>query len=108
MYSRMSGSEKDEIWRLTAEGLSTAVIGQRLGRGKATVGDLVAATGGLRPVMRRRRPTQLSSPEREEISRGLAAGLALRAIARLLGGAPSTVSREVRHNGGREQYMACP
>ena len=44
--------------------------------------------------------------EREEISRGLAAGLSLRAIAAGLGRAPSTVSREVAGNGGRRRYRA--
>ena len=39
--------------------------------------------------------------EREEISRGLAAGQSLRAIAAGLGRAPSTISREVTANGGR-------
>jgi IS30 family transposase len=44
--------------------------------------------------------------EREEISRGLAAGMSLRAIAAVLGRAPSTVSREVAGNGGRAGYRA--
>jgi IS30 family transposase len=44
--------------------------------------------------------------EREEISRGLAAGESLRVIAAGLGRAPSTVSREVAANGGRADYRA--
>jgi IS30 family transposase len=44
--------------------------------------------------------------EREEISRGLAAGLSLRSIAAGLGRAPSTISREVAANGGRRRYRA--
>src|SRR5437764_6291748 len=102
----MSEAEKNEIWRLVGQGWSLAVVGRRLGRGKATVVDFVAATGGVRPPVRCRRPVQLSLWEREEISRGLAAGLALRAIARQLGRAPSTVSREVRRNGGPKHYRA--
>jgi IS30 family transposase len=46
--------------------------------------------------------------EREEISRGVAAGLSLRAIASGLGRAPSTVSREVAAHGGRRGYRAAP
>jgi len=42
--------------------------------------------------------------EREEISRGLEARLSFRAIGRLISRAPSTVSREVLANGGREGY----
>jgi len=44
--------------------------------------------------------------EREDISRGLVAGLPLRQIAAQLGRAPSTVSREVRRNDGRACYRA--
>lgn len=49
---------------------------------------------------------RLSSAEREEGSRGLAQGTSLSAIARRLGRAPSTVSREVRHNSGTSGYRA--
>jgi IS30 family transposase len=48
----------------------------------------------------------LTLAEREEISRGLAAGLSLRMIAAGLGRATSTVSREVLGNGGRSRYRA--
>jgi IS30 family transposase len=48
----------------------------------------------------------LSVAEREEISRGLAAGFSVRSIAARLGRAPSTVSREVTRNGGRVGYRA--
>jgi IS30 family transposase len=48
----------------------------------------------------------LTLVEREEISRGLVAGHSLRAIASQLGRAPSTVSRELRRNGGRRAYRA--
>jgi IS30 family transposase len=60
--------------------------------------------------VRRRRvshsPWRLSFVERELISRGLAAGESLRAIARSLGRSPSTVSREVERGGGRSRYRA--
>ena len=54
-------------------------------------------------------PTQyrrLSFAEREEVSRGLAQGETLSAIARRLGRAPSTISREVSHNSGASGYRA--
>jgi IS30 family transposase len=50
----------------------------------------------------------LSFADREEISRGLAAGRSLRAIAAGLGRAPSTISREVTAHGGRRSYRAAP
>src|SRR5580765_8438456 len=64
--------------------------------------------GGTRPEPRRRSPGRLSLTEREEILRGLAAGLSLRAIAAGLGRAPSTISREVAAHGGRRGYRAAP
>mgnify|MGYP003519973303 CR=1 FL=1 len=48
----------------------------------------------------------LTMAEREEISRGVMAGLSVRTLARSLGRAPSTVSREIRRNGGRQVYRA--
>jgi IS30 family transposase len=50
----------------------------------------------------------LSLAEREEIAAGAAAGLPLREVARRLGRAASTVSREVARNGvrGRDRYRA--
>ena len=48
----------------------------------------------------------LSLLEREEISRGLTADLSLRTIARCLGRAPSTVSREIARHGGPRCYRA--
>jgi IS30 family transposase len=48
----------------------------------------------------------LTLPEREEISRGLVAGLSFQAIAQSLDRAPSTISREVNRNGGIRRYRA--
>ena len=48
----------------------------------------------------------MSLGEREEISRGLSVKHSLRAIAQNLGRAPSTISREVRRNGGVLNYRA--
>ena len=53
-----------------------------------------------------RNERHLSLVEREEISRGLAAGLSVRVIAERLGRAPSTLCREVNANGGRQRYRA--
>ncbi|MEV0343433.1 helix-turn-helix domain-containing protein [Nocardia sp. NPDC050713] len=73
-----------------------------------TVRELLKRCGGVRPVPRRRNGRHLSLAEREEISRGLAAGDSLRSIARSLGRAPSTISREVAKRGGRFVYRALP
>ena len=44
--------------------------------------------------------------EREVISRGVTAHQSARSMARLLGRAPSTVSREMSRNGGYDRYRA--
>ncbi len=64
------------------------------------------SSGGIRPTARRRSSRVLSLIEREEISRGIAAGLTIRAIARNLDRAASTVSQEVVRHGGRQGYRA--
>jgi len=48
----------------------------------------------------------LSAGEREEISRGLTAGYSVRRIGRELRRPPSTISREITRNGGRDRYRA--
>ena len=80
--------------------------GTRLGLPTSTVRAYLLRCGGIRPDPRRRSPARLSFAEREEISRGLAAGASLRAIAVGLGRAPSTVSREVATHGGPRRYRA--
>jgi IS30 family transposase len=57
-------------------------------------------------VVRRRATRVLRSAEREEISRGVAAGQSLATLARQLGRARSTISREMARNGGRTAYRA--
>jgi IS30 family transposase len=49
---------------------------------------------------------RLSFEEREQISRGVAAGDSAQAIARQLGRAASTITRELHANGGRVRYRA--
>ena len=65
---------------------------------------MLSPTGGIRPPNRRRAACSLSLDEREEISRGLSTCCSLHGIARLLGRSPSTISLEVRRNGGPERY----
>jgi IS30 family transposase len=102
----MSEAEKTHIWNQRRLGVSFRIIGRQLGRSNASVRDYVQATGGVRPAARCRAPGQLCLAEREEISRQLAAGSSLRAIARHLGRSPSTVCREVNRNGGGRHYRA--
>src|SRR6185437_10975911 len=66
----------------------------------------VAPHGGIRPASRRRSRLALTLSEREEISRSIAAHQSCRSMARLLSRSPSTVSRELKRNGGYDSYRA--
>ena len=104
---RLSESEQTEIWDRFEAGESLRSISRRLGRPPSTIRTHVVSAGWKRPVPPAEwSPRRLSFAEREEISRGIAGGVSMRCIARKLGRAPSTVSREVAANGGRVRYRA--
>ena len=103
---RFTEAEKAEVWDSWQGGEAMRSIARRLGRESSSVRTMIEDTGGVRPARRRRALRCLSLTEREEISRGVAAGESLRQIARRLGRAPSTVCREVTRNGGRGRYRA--
>jgi IS30 family transposase len=89
-------------------GVPVKRIANHLGRRNSSLRKFLATTGARRPSARERCPLRLSLAEREEISRGLAAGLSIRAIARGLNRSPSTVCGEVNANGGPLKYRALP
>jgi IS30 family transposase len=97
---------KADLWDRYGRGESASVIARAVGRHVVTVAEFIRDAGGIRPARVCRSDVRLSLDEREEISRGLAAGDTLRTIAERLGRAPSTVSREVKRNGGRRGYRA--
>ena len=104
--SALTAQEKAEIWRRYRAGNSLRSISRALGRSMEALRSLVASTGGRVPVVPRRSSLRLSLAEREEISRGVVAGDSCRSIAGRLRRAPSTVSRELSGNGGRQRYRA--
>lgn len=101
-----SDAQKSEMWDRWQRGESLSSIGRSFGRASSSIFPHLARTGGIRPPSRIRSQLALTLSEREEISRGLAADLSFRAIARGLARAPSTISREVGRNGGRKAYRA--
>jgi IS30 family transposase len=107
-YRRFSPADEDEIWSRLRAGHAAKPTARALGLSTGGVRAYLVRCGGIRPVPRRRWSGRLGLAEREEISRGLAAGLSLRAIATGLGRATSTVSREVTAHGGRRRYRAGP
>jgi IS30 family transposase len=95
-----------ELWRRWGAGATLTEISRSLGCSITAVAHELRQRGGFAPSPRRRAVQQLRAAEREEISRSLASACSLRQIARRLGRAPSTVSREVRRHGGRATYRA--
>ena len=99
--------QKAELWERWKNGQSVLAISRALERrNKTGVQRIVALHGGVAPAVRRRAVAALRLEEREEISRGIAAGRSVRRIARGLRRSPSTISREIRRNGGSQSYRA--
>lgn len=101
-----SESQKALMWERWKKGESLQQIAQFFDRNHSSVSRILAETGGIRPAQRCRSQFALSLAEREEISRALVAGQSIRSIASQLGRAPSTVSREIKRNGGQGSYRA--
>ena len=98
MDAWLSAAEQAEIWDRYEAGQYMRPIARAIGRSSGAVRDLIAKTGGVRPLA----PTEwsdarLSLVEREEISRGIAGGESLRHIARRWAGHP----RRSRGGGGQ-------
>jgi len=89
------------MWERWQKGDSLQQIAQLFDRNHSTVQGILSRTGGIRPTPRRRSRLALTLAEREEISRAVVTGQSIRSVARQLGRAPSTISRELQRNGGQ-------
>ena len=102
-----TAAQKAELWERWRGGSSAAAIARALDRrNKTGVLRIVTLHGGIAPTPRRRALAALRLEEREEISRGIAVGQSIRRIARGLGRAPSTVSRD-RSDGPLRRSSSC-
>lgn len=99
-------AQKEEIWDRWRKGESLTSIGRLFDRPSSSIFNMLAPTGGIRPPTRKRSRQTLTLSEREEISRGIVANLSIRSIANHLNRSPSTVSREIKRNGGYDNYRA--
>ena len=102
---RLSRVDRAQIERLIWGGETFATAAAVVGCSTKSIQRYLALSGGLKRRVKERSALRLSLADREELSRGLVAGDSLRAIAKRLGRAPSTISREVAWNG-RHRYRA--
>src|SRR6266699_2150688 len=70
--TRLSPTEKNEIWGRWKAGQSMHEIGRAYGRPHPTIRKLLLPRGGIAPIARRRSRLALTLAEREDISRGIA------------------------------------
>jgi len=101
-----TAAEKQELWDRWQRGESLKAIGRAFGKPSSSIYFQLAPYGGIRPAPRRRSRLALTLTEREAISRGIVARQSIRSMARSLGRSPSTMSREIRRNGGYDRYRA--
>ncbi|NJO13082.1 MAG: IS30 family transposase [Gammaproteobacteria bacterium] len=102
-----SAQQREQLWGQWRLGGSLSEIARALGKRPSSVRQVLVREGGIAPARRKASQRALRLSEREEISRGLAAGVSIRSIAARLSRAPSSVSREVRRHGGVSDYRAC-
>ncbi len=104
--SRLSFTQRSEIWSRWKSGQSLHEIGRAFGKPHTSIRCFLLPRGGIAPAVRRRSRLALTLAEREDISRGTPSGSSIRDIAKHLDRAASTVSREVIRHGGRPAYRA--
>lgn len=102
-----SEAQKAQMWARWKEGWTMHQIAHLFDRGHSSIHRIIAESSGIQPPLRRRSHLALTLVEREEISRALVTGHSIRSIAARIGRAPSTVSREIKRNGGQAGYRAC-
>jgi IS30 family transposase len=98
--------QKSLMWDRWQKGETLGSIARLFDCHHSAVARIIGKSGGIRPPPRHRSSRCLSLAEREEISRGIVVGQSLRLIATRLNRSPSTISREIKRNGGLNEYRA--
>ena len=108
MYHRVgfTAALSAELWERWKKGEGLKSNGRAFGKPSSCIFAHLRPSGGIMPPARRRSRLALTMAEREEISRRIVEGQSVRAIARMLARAASTVSREIGRNGGLGRYRA--
>lgn len=107
-HGHLSREQKQLALRLHAQGWRLVDIAREVGCSAPMVGIMARAGRHLegKPFGWQPRSGHLDIDEREQILLGLASGETLTTIAKGLGRAVSTISREVKRGGGRVGYSA--
>ena len=107
MPKRLSTELEREVRRLAARGHGLREIGRIVERSRHAVSNVLVREPRA-PAVTDWNPSaaRLSAQDREEIRAGLDRQESFTAIARTMGRAVSTVTREVAANGGRDSYRA--
>src|ERR1700736_4193549 len=98
-----TAAEKTELWDRWQRGEFLKAIGRAFGKPSSSIYFQVAPYGGTRPAARRRSRLALTFAELEEISRGITAHQSALAMAKLSGGSPSRLRREISRMGGYDR-----
>lgn len=101
-----SETQRSLMWDRWQRDESLQQVTDLFDRHHSAIAGVLVRSGGIRSPPRRRSLRALRPAEREEISRGVAAGKSIRSIAVVLNQAPSTISRELQRNQGRQRYRA--
>lgn len=103
---RLTHGERLELQSRVRAGERHVDAAAALGCSAKSVQRLLRKTGGVKPRTIARSALRLSLAEREEISRGIAAGDSCHVIASRLTRSASTVSRDIVAGGQRARYRA--
>jgi len=105
LKAQLTKEQRRPVFRLRKDGWTLMAIGKAVGFSHTSIrATLLSRQKGVAPESWVPRSGRLNVHEREEILLGLHRGESMRAIGRTLGRAPSTISREVAANEGREEY----
>lgn len=99
-------SERRRVWELWKSGRSFSSISREVGVPPGSVFSILKPRGGIYYPPPHAKANSLTFTEREEISRGIAAGRGVRSIAASVSRSPATISREINRNKGRKKYRA--
>src|SRR5258708_25628932 len=96
---RLSAMQRTDMWSRWKAGQSLHQIGRAFGKSHVSIHFLLSQHGGVIPAARRRSLVTLTLAEREDLSRGIAAGSSIPEIAKGVQRTGSTVAPRLARPG---------